>query len=161
MVLDENYHVVGHSDFSNIGKDFSNRPFTAELSSQKKNVGQYNASNDGKRLQSDLWEIRYNNWTYISMIKISELNKQSYSIGWFTLLISAVILLGALIFSFIASQRLYAPINRITSTLSNSLSGINQSEKKVDEFRMIESHIQHVLEQNDELESNSKDKLFN
>ena len=83
------------------------------------------------------------------MIKISELNKQSHSIGWFTLIISAVILLGALIFSFIASRRLYAPINRITTTLSNSFSGIDQNGKNVDEFSMIENQIQHVLEQND------------
>ncbi|WP_203247592.1 helix-turn-helix domain-containing protein [Sporosarcina beigongshangi] len=153
MVLDENYTVIAHSDSEQIGANFSSQSFISKLSEQQKNNGQYDIALNGSNYKVTYRKSAYNNWTYISVIKISELNKQSHSIGWFTLLISIVILLGAVIFSLIASYRLYAPINRITTTLSNSLSSINQSGKKVDEFSMIESQIEHVLEQNDELES--------
>ena len=153
MVLDENYHVVGHSDFSNIGEDFSNRPFTAELSSQKKNVGQYNASNDGSDYKVIYRKSAYNNWTYLSIIKISELNKQSRSIGWFTFIISSIMFIGILIFALIASRKLYAPINRLTETLTNSFSNQIENGKNTDEFGVIESQIHHMLEQNDQLES--------
>ena len=54
MVLDENYNVVGHSDFSNIGKDFSNQSFISELSSFKNDNGQYDVSSKWKRLQGYL-----------------------------------------------------------------------------------------------------------
>jgi YesN/AraC family two-component response regulator len=153
MVLDENYQVVGHSDFSNIGEDFSNRPFTAELSSQKGNVGQYNASNDGSDYKVIYRKSAYNNWTYLSIIKISELNKQSRSIGWFTFIISSIMFIGILIFALIASRKLYAPINRLTETLSDSFSNQIDNGKNTDEFGIIESRIHHMLEQNDQLES--------
>lgn len=153
MVLDENYNVIAHSDHEKIGTNFSSQSFVSELNTLSNDHGQYDIALNASDYKVTYRKSAYNNWTYISVIKISELNKQSHSIGWFTLLISIVILLGALLFSFIASNRLYAPINRITTTLSNSLSSINQSGKKVDEFSMIENQIQHVLEQNDELES--------
>ncbi|WP_342504809.1 helix-turn-helix domain-containing protein [Sporosarcina sp. FSL K6-2383] len=153
MVLDENYTVIAHSDSKEIGTNFSSQSFISELNELQNNKGQYDIALNGSDYKVTYRKSAYNNWTYISMIKISELNKQSNSIGWFTLLISTVILLGAILLSLIASHRLYAPINRITSTLSNSLSSISQSGKKIDEFSMIESQIQHVLEQNDELES--------
>ena len=153
MVLDEDYNVITHSDHEKIGTNFSNQSFISELNVHPNDKGQYDIALNGSDYKVTYRKSAYNNWTYISVIKISELNKQSNSIGWFTLVISSVILLGALIISLIASHRLYAPINRITSTLSNSLSSINQSGKKIDEFSMIENQIQHVLEQNDELES--------
>ena len=80
-------------------KDFSNRPFTAELSSQKNNAGQYDASNDGSDYKVIYRKSDYNNWTYLSIIKISELNKQSRSIGWFTFIIGSIMFLGILIFA--------------------------------------------------------------
>ena len=153
MVLDENNRVVGHSDFANINNDFSNQSFISELSSFKDDNGQYDVVQNGSDYKVTYRKSSYNNWTYISMIKISELNKESHSIGWFTFIISSIMFIGILILSLIASRKLYAPINRLAATLSDSFSNILENGKNVDEFSVIESKIHRMLEQNDQLES--------
>lgn len=153
MVLDENYNVVGHSDFANINKSFANQSFVSELASLEEDKGQYNVHLNGSDYKVTYRKSSYNDWTYISMIKISELNKQSNSIGWFTFIISSIMIFGILIVSLIASRRLYAPINKLAHTLSESFANIPENEKKTDEFDVIDSRIHHMLEQNIQLES--------
>ena len=97
MVLDENYNVIAHSDHEQIGTNFSSQSFISELNALHNDHGQYDIALNASDYKVTYRKSAYNNWTYISVIKISELNKQSNSIGWFTLLISTVILLGAII----------------------------------------------------------------
>lgn len=161
MVLDEDFQVIGHSDFSNIGRDFSQETFTSKLSSLDVDVGQFDITKDGQDYKVTYRKSTYNNWTYISIIKLSELNKETISIGWFTFIMSAIILVGILFFAFITSRRLYKPINSLFLTLSNSLTHIsgNGDNNKNDEFSIIENKIQHIIEQNDQLELNLKGQI--
>ena len=85
-------------------------------------MGNMTSAQNGSDYKVTYRKSSYNNWTYISMIKISELNKQSHSIGWFTFIISSIMFIGILILALIASRKLYAPINRLAATLSDSFS---------------------------------------
>lgn len=153
MILDENNRIIGHSDFNHIGSYLSDKPLIETLKSQDENHGQYNITMNDSHYKVTYRNSFYNAWTYISMVKLSELNKQSYSIGWFTLIICLIMLLGILIFAFLSSRRLYAPINKITSTITDSFSNILDNGKDFDEFGLIEKQIYHMLEKNDQLES--------
>lgn len=153
MVIDEYGNVVGHSDFSKIGKNLSSMPFLSELSSNTEDVGQYNVVQNDTDYKVTYRKSTYNNWTYISMIKISELNKQSRSIGWFTIIMSAIILIAVLITALIASKRLYAPINRLTEMFSNTFLNTEVGNSKLNELDVIENQIHHMLDQNHQLES--------
>lgn len=152
MVLDENYYVVGHSDFNQIGENFSRKSYVQLLNSQQEDLGQFDIYIDDSDYKVTFRKSPYNGWTYLSVIELSELNKQAQSIGWFTFFISIIMLLSILIFAFLASRRLYAPINRLMSTISGSFTNLNQAEKNIDELGMIEQQIHHMLEQNDQLE---------
>src|SRR5690625_154772 len=113
-VLDENYTVIGHSDFENIGTDFSNEPFVTKLDKMTEDVGQYDIARDDGDYTVTYRKSSYNGWTYMSIIEMSELNKQSKSIGWFTLIIGSIILVGVLVLSYFVSKKLYKPINNLT-----------------------------------------------
>jgi len=153
VVLDDSNQVIGHSDFEKIGEDFSNEPFVSTLSTLSEKIGQYDISRDDSDYKVIYRKSPYNGWTYMSIIEVSELNKQSSSIGWFTLIICSIMLIGILIFSYFATHRLYKPINKLVESLSHSFSNLFENEKSGDEFSMIEKRITHMLEQNDQLES--------
>ena len=158
-VLDENYTVVGHSDFDNIGTDFSNEPFVTKLDKMTEDVGQYDITRDDGDYTVTYRKSSYNGWTYMSIIEMSELNKQSKSIGWFTLIIGSIILIGVLVLSYFGSKKLYKPINNLTQSLSHTFSNLFENQESTDEFIMIEKQIQHMLETNDQLESKLKGQL--
>ncbi|AOV08607.1 helix-turn-helix domain-containing protein [Sporosarcina ureilytica] len=152
IVLDENDVVVAHSDLSNIGDDLSDAPFIIELNAIKSDFGQYDLTLNESDYKVTFRKSAYNNWTYLSMIKISALNEQSNSIGWFTFITTTIILIGVIIFSYIASRRLYAPINRLSRTITSPPAGTMNDYKNSDEFTIIENQIVEMLQQNDELE---------
>lgn len=153
FVLDENDIVIGHSDSSKVGEDFSKLPFIVQLNESKNIFGQYDIPLDESDYKVTYRKSHYNNWTYLSMIKIKELNAQSSSIGWFTFLVTSIILIGVIIFSLIASKKLYAPINRLTNAIKDPPEHSTSRYKKSDEFTVIENQFLNILEQNDELES--------
>lgn len=152
IVLDENDVVIGHSDSSKVGHNLSDASFINDLNALTADVGQYDLALDDSDYKLTYRKSAYNNWTYLSMIKISELNEQSNAIGWFTFIISAIILTGVIIFSFIASSRLYAPIHRLARTFASPSEDSSLPHKKGDEFTIIEHQILKMSEQNYELE---------
>src|SRR5699024_12043754 len=62
-------------------------------------------------------------------------------------------LISILILSFISSRKLYKPIGRVISTLSQSFTNPLEGTDKDNEFDMIEKQIRHILDQNNQLES--------
>jgi len=153
MVLDENHQVIGHSDFNNIGKDFSNEPFISNLNESDEETGQFNIVRDDGDYKVTYRKSNFNHWTYISMIEMNEFNKQTSSIGWFTFIICSIMLIGILILAFISSRKLYKPIRRVVSTLSQSFTKPLEGIEKDNEFDIIEKQIRHILDQNNQLES--------
>lgn len=153
IVLDSNYNVIGHSHSDQIGKSYRSQPFLQEIVSGIEEEGQFNFTWDDSDYRVIYRKSPYNNWTYVSMVQLTELYKQSRSIGWFTFLICSIIIIGILIFAFLSSRRLYAPINHLTSIVENTLAPDNHIHaKNKDEFSIIERQINYMLEQNEELE---------
>ncbi|MBD1379400.1 response regulator transcription factor [Metabacillus arenae] len=151
VILNEEFQVVGHSTFKNIGKDFSNHELIKNLQNIEQRSGQFNMDIDEIGYKITFRKSDYNDWTYLSLIKIKDLNQQSSSIGWFTFFICTTLLILSLCISFIGSNRIYRPILRLQEMISsrfNHKSGIEHRN----EFDLIEYQIQHMLDQNVQLE---------
>lgn len=152
IVLNEHNQVVGHSDFKNIGSDFTDKSFVSTLDSYEGNNGQFNITRDDGEYNVTYRTSPYNSWKYISMIQVNELNKETRSIGWFTFIICSTMIIGICFFALIMSRKLYEPINRLAETVSNSFSDSLDGHKDKDEFNLIEKQIRHMLDENDQLE---------
>ncbi len=152
IILDEKNKIIAHSDFKWIGKPFSEEEVVTHLADKEELAGQFNLENDEGNFKITYRKSTYNNWTYLSMIELKELNKESNAIGWFTFIICAIMLIGILIFSFFGSRRLYRPIRQLASTLVNVDNNIPNTSKH-DELELIENQIHQMLTKNIELES--------
>jgi YesN/AraC family two-component response regulator len=151
VILDEKFHVIGHSDFGNIGKDFSNEDFIKSLLTVDHHSGQYNLEINENDYKATYRKSNYNGWTYLSLIKISDLNKQSSSIGWFTIYICTFLLILSLTVSLVGSNRIYRPVRQLQEVIINKLHHKPDVNPK-NEFELIEKQIEHMLEQNSQLE---------
>ncbi|OLS35552.1 helix-turn-helix domain-containing protein [Bacillus sp. MRMR6] len=151
IILDEKFQVIGHSNFGNIGKDFSNEDFTKSLLAIDTNSGQYDMEISETDYKVTYRKSIYNGWTYLSLIKISDLNKQSISIGWFTLYICTFLLILSLTVSLVGSNRIYRPVRQLQEVIINKFHHKPEIKPK-NEFELIEKQIEHMLEQNTQLE---------
>ncbi|WP_339147502.1 MULTISPECIES: AraC family transcriptional regulator [unclassified Sutcliffiella] len=152
IVLDDKYQVVGHSSFNKISDDLSELDYLNELKAAEDKSGQFNIDLNGTVYKITYRKSDYNNWTYVSLISISNLNQQSSSIGWFTLIACCILLSLSLIVSLIGSRRIYKPVHRLQEIVSSS-SKVPIGAKHKNEFDLIEQRIHYMLDQNDQLES--------
>ncbi len=151
VILNEKFEVVGHSIQQNIGKNFSNHELIKNLQKIEQQSGQFNMEISETDYKITFRKSDYNNWTYLSIIKIKDLNKQSSSIGWFTFFICSILLILSLSVSFIGSNRIYRPIYRLQELISSKFNHKPEIEHR-NEFDLIEHQIQHMLDQNVQLE---------
>lgn len=151
VILNEKFEVVGHSKNKNIGKNYSNHKLIQNLQGIKQQSGQFNMDINETDYKITFRKSDYNGWTYLSLIKIKDLNKQSSSIGWFTFFICTLLLILSLIISFIGSNRIYRPIHQLQSFISSKFHHKPELEHR-NEFDLIEHQIQHMLDQNIQLE---------
>ncbi|UOQ46622.1 helix-turn-helix domain-containing protein [Gracilibacillus caseinilyticus] len=93
----------------------------------------------------------YNSWFYINFVNIDEIKETSHSIGWFTLMVCIIILLGLIVVAIIGSGKLYAPIGRLIHLLKET-TGDSKSNDFGDELVAIESHIHLISAENETLE---------
>lgn len=152
IIVDRNYNVIAHSDSNKIGKNFSNESYISSLLNLESESGQFNTIINETDYKITFRNSEYNGWTYISLIKISDLNKQASSIGWFTLVICTILLALSFIISYIGSRRIYKPIQHLHEMILNTFTSKNEV-KHDNEFELIEKQIQHMLDQNVQLEN--------
>lgn len=151
IILNSDHRIVGHSELKKIGKQFSNKSMLSKLDHSLEDNGQFNLSIDGTDYTITFRKSMYNNWTYLSLVKISELNKQSSAIGWFTFFMCTILIVMSLIVALVGSRRIYRPVKRLQDIILHSFKqreGFNPRN----EFDLIETQIQHMAEQNESLE---------
>ncbi|MBD0381843.1 helix-turn-helix domain-containing protein [Paenibacillus sedimenti] len=84
----------------------------------------------------------YNGWYYLSFSSLNDITKDSRSIGWYTLYISAGTFAFILLLAWIGSKRMYMPIRRVFSVAVGNDSTDNRQNK--DELQVIGEQI-HLL----------------
>ncbi|MDF2962452.1 MAG: transcriptional regulator, AraC family protein [Paenibacillus sp.] len=100
----------------------------------------------------------YNGWNYLSFSSVSDITKDSRSIGWYTFYISLGVFVIIFFLSWAGSKRMYSPIQRVVSYAVDEQSSDNRRGK--DELQLIGDHIHSLrnsqTELRDQLRKNSK-----
>lgn len=160
LVLDENQQIISHSNPEYIGNDFIIPEQINERLTQKTGEGQFDYTIDDIPYKVTFLNSDYNNWTYLSLVRISDLNSRSNAIGWVTLIICVVLLLLSFIASILGSKNLYRPIRRIQDVLVQALDSSTAGKVPLsNEFTLIEGHINNLLNENKHLESRMQNQI--
>ena len=95
----------------------------------------FNTSLQGKKVAVLYRYSNYNSWTYISVVAIGELNKETRKIAGLTLLVCIIIIIIVIGIAMYGSKRIYRPIGilfGVASELDSSSDGQLVSTKKND-----------------------------
>ncbi|MFD1335299.1 helix-turn-helix domain-containing protein [Oceanobacillus iheyensis] len=160
IILDESNQIIADSNPNNVGNYLTENEDLGNLIDLDSSKGQFNSTIEDIDYKITFRKSSYNNWTYVSMVKISDLNKQSSSIGWFTLLVCTILLVISLIIAFIGISIFYKPIRHLQEFFTKTFTSSTKfSTKTKNEFDLIKFNIEQMLDKNVELESRLQNQI--
>ncbi|GLO66752.1 MULTISPECIES: helix-turn-helix domain-containing protein [Oceanobacillus] len=159
IILDESNQIIAHSDPDSVGTNINENEDFHSLIDVNTGKGQFNSTIEDIDYKVTYRTSSYNNWTYVSLVKISDLNKQSSSIGWFTLLVCSILLIISLIVAIIGISIFYKPIRHLQDFFTKTFTSAKFSTKTKNEFDLIRFNIEQMLDKNVELESRLQNQI--
>jgi len=156
MVVDSKQIIVAHPDHAMIGKQLSEHPVFRNGISLADRSGQMVRDDSGEPYAVTYLTSDYNNWSYISVLSIDQLTEESRRIGWFTWLISMVIIGLSIITVWVVTKRLYRPVDALIRTIQRSRSQ-SVPAKPVNEMQLIQSYIEQLYSSNTKLEHDMRE----
>ncbi|MDF2963706.1 MAG: transcriptional regulator, AraC family [Paenibacillus sp.] len=145
LLLDDNQVVFAGNAIDLLGKEFQTTSMGRNPPILAAEQGFYTARSERERVGVSYRKSNYNGWTYLSVVSIDELNKESQGIGWFTLYICFGILLIALLISYLGSRKMYKPIRKLYEVVRNSPETIG-ADAASDEFEFINERFRGLLQ---------------
>ncbi|WP_114351522.1 AraC family transcriptional regulator [Saliterribacillus persicus] len=155
LILDGDNQTIAHSNTTYIGEDGYIPNALYEKIDRSADEGQFEYDLNGLSYKVIYQSSDYNDWTYISFVKLSDLHMKSSAIGWLTIIICSILLVLSLFFAFIGSRVLYQPIKKLKGLIHHE---DNQLDNE-NEFVLIETHIENLLNQNDQLEKRMQKQI--
>ncbi|MDF2959617.1 MAG: transcriptional regulator, AraC family [Paenibacillus sp.] len=136
MILDEDDRVIASVRETDLGKDLSGFG-EAFLRNGKAQEGYFEYDFEEQKSGITYRKSSYNGWSYVYIIPISEITKESRVIGWITLSVSLGIVLVILAGSFFLARRMYHPIKQLVDTVRGFAYAATYEDQKTDEFQFI------------------------
>lgn len=157
VVLDEQSRVLASETELRTGANAQPAPFMERLLSRSDTSGYFEDDVSNERSGISYIRSDYNGWSYLSIVSIDEITRESRVIGWVTLIICIVTLIVTSMLSFVGSFRMYRPIRSLYD-LSSRITGTSEPPSKgTDEFRVISERI-HKLDTNQSQLSDQLDR---
>lgn len=134
IVLDDRYRILQHPHREWIGKPLEETGFL-ERGAFTASSGQFDAAIERKQHAVNYLRSDLNDWTYVSLIPIESLTKESKKIGMYTLYVCLIVLLMLILLAWGGSRRMYTPIQKTLQQLFQSKTELEQE---------VRQHIQQV-----------------
>lgn len=150
MIIGEDGHVIAHPDRKEWGKDYNSIVYYQKLAAAGEKTGNFTVQIDAVDYGINYLKSDYNNWTYLSIISLSDLLKDSKAIGWFTFFACLAVITVVYAAAFIISNRIYKPVEKIYNLVAGEQDR-KEPVKRRDEFGLIEERINFLLKDNTRL----------
>jgi AraC-like DNA-binding protein len=155
MIINEDQQIMVHHDTTLIGSFLSDHPvFHAKMNFEEPS-GQIHLSAQDHPYTITYHKSAFNGWIYLSVISIDKLTEESRKIGWFTFIISIIIISISMICVWLITKRLYLPVNKLVQSIAGH--DYVHSTKPLSEMQVIEDYIDQVFTSKTKLELELKD----
>lgn len=153
IVVNEQGQIMLHEDRQLIGQPLSSHPVAAAKLNLDGKSGQLEAELEGRPYTVTYLTSAFNGWTYMSIVSIDQLTEESRQIGWVTFGICLFIMLLSFGFVWLATNKLYKPINRLVTAIEGEdPDARGESSAPRNEVQVIEDHIKQLFNSNSKLE---------
>jgi two-component system response regulator YesN len=159
IILDEKYRTIYSEDASMIGKDISFLPYVSAIDRSAESRGYFETEINGKSAGVSYGRSNYNNWHYISLVPIDEINKDTRSAGIYTLLISLFILFVTWISTLKMTGNMYNPIRKLIDAIRSRDGNDEISRENKDELQWIYDRFDSMSQMNVQMSHQLKNQL--
>ncbi|WP_438444069.1 AraC family transcriptional regulator [Gorillibacterium sp. sgz5001074] len=150
IILDEHNRIIYHSDASKIGRDAGEAGYIPDPSQLTEMSGRYKVSVGGRSYSANYMKSDFNRWTYISVLSISSLTRDSKKIGNYTLVICLALAGVFLLIAWRTSRQMYHPVRRLLKQSEGQEPP--RSGKDPREFELIGARLHELSRSKDKLE---------
>ncbi|RAV02644.1 helix-turn-helix domain-containing protein [Paenibacillus sp. YN15] len=151
MVLDNHCRVLAAADETMVGTDLQAVPYVRTISGTNASNGYIESEVNGDTAGISFIKSRYNGWTYLSVISIKDITKESTMIGWLTLGVSIFLLIVIASIACVISLRMYKPVRGLYDLVIRTAGMPETNKRAQDEFGFISERISRL--------DNSKNRL--
>lgn len=155
LIVDEEGRIVVHKDAEMIGKTLSEHPVFQGDATFPEPSGQFQLANGTHPYTVTYHHSTFNRWTYLSVVSIEQLTRESRKIGWVTLIVCLSIVLLSILFVWLTTKRLYLPVSRLVKSIAGE--GEEAPANARSEVQMIEDYIQRLFSSKAKLEYELRD----
>ncbi|MBO0994041.1 helix-turn-helix domain-containing protein [Bacillus sp. SD088] len=144
FVLDSDYQLISESRSWN--HLLTSDKLINELRRKEMENGYFTLKINDEHVGVNFSKSSYNYWTYLSIVPIRAITKNSKDIGWYTAIVCGIILLATIIAVSLSSRHLYQPILHMYQSVVSHEGSKNILNLK-DEFISIRNGISQFQDQ--------------
>lgn len=152
MIMDERGQLLYHTNTDYIGKYVQDTGLIPSMSLLAGPEGQFKMKASGKRYTATYLKSDYNGWSYVSVIPMDNLTADTKKYAEYTVLVCLLIITVFIGVALFGSRRMYSPINRIMTMISDRLPAKEDTRRRLNEFEVIRERMQTLFHSNSQLE---------
>ncbi|HYH04716.1 MAG TPA: hypothetical protein VEC37_16615, partial [Bacillota bacterium] len=131
------------------------------IKGKPENQGFYETHLAQRKVSISFRKSEYNGWIYVSVYDVSDITQDSRRIGWATLIICVIMILGVALVTFFGSTIFYTPIKNIFALLEKKTDiQVQDVQKEDNEFAYIEEGIATLITQRAEMNKQIQAQMF-
>jgi two-component system response regulator YesN len=159
MIFDADYRMLAsNQEMESRAGDFSSA-IQSGIKASGTDSGFFQTHMQDQWLGVTFRQSPYNGWTYVSIIPMVEITKESQTIGWLTLWICVGMMLVIVGISIVASRRMYDPIRQLVASVLTLPGNMLEDEADRDELQFIGERIHHMKVTQLNLENENQEHL--
>lgn len=147
MIMDSHRNILASNGFVSdaglIGQ-------VKEIASQH-DIGTHRIRLEHETYSLQLLRSPYNGWIYASVVSVSDIMKDSYAIGWYTLLLCAIIVIVIGFTAYWGSKRMYHPILHLYNLTIQNRTQVEQNRTHSDELTKIGDHMKAMVRNQEQM----------
>ncbi|WP_229750022.1 AraC family transcriptional regulator [Paenibacillus nasutitermitis] len=157
FVIDEKGTIISHSLSDMFMQNIADQPYIRNILSDAAPSGTFFDQLDKKKYVISYVSSDVLKWKFLSLTPYDSVFSSVKKNGYITIIFCLIILLMGLLFSFLASKRLYSPLGALTRGIKQKLALEDKLEKKMDEVGFLSSTFTGIIDKTSLLENRNRD----
>ncbi|WP_246079022.1 helix-turn-helix domain-containing protein [Paenibacillus piri] len=150
IIFDRAHHILAIQNENFSGQNSEIESLYKNLAATNSPSGELTARLNGDPVGIVRQQSAYNSWTYLSIIPLEDIYKESRQTGWIVVSSCLLLLVVGVLISLLVSRKLYKPIQKLQASFpppgerQHGQDGPAAADDRTNEFELINRSISHL-----------------
>lgn len=152
VILDDKGNLIASSPKSGMNRSLQDSPQLADIKQAAEMSGYRTGQIGQEKYGFTFRKSSYNGWTYLLIVSLDSIGRESQAIGWATVWACVIIIAMIIILSLRGTSKLYSPLRTLYQKMADPAEVLDPQERN-DEFRVIERRMERMFRSNMDMTS--------